>query len=191
VTDRVLALELARPHRQRTRVAISDGFYAGYAISGKRLIALTAKGPEILPHASSEIVLNAVASPGAIMPAPPQRAKLLAQVRLRSPVGGRTLDGIAQIYKSTRRDLISLTLSGFTPTVPNHAYAVWLYNTPHAARLLGFITQHRGRAGTLAMSGVLPSDAGRYRQILVTLETQPRPKTPGKIILNGPLGLGR
>jgi hypothetical protein len=192
VTDRVLALELAKPHGQRTRIAISDGFYAGYGISGKRLIALTATGPEILPHASSEIVLNAVGSPtAAIVPAPPQRGKLLAQVSLRSPAGGRTLKGIAEIYKSTRGDLLSLTLSGITPTVAHNAYAVWLYNTPHAARLLGFITRHRGRAGTLATSGVLPSDARRYRQILVTLETQARPGTPGKIILNGPLGLGR
>jgi hypothetical protein len=190
VTDRVHALELVRPHGRRTRVPISDGFYAGYGISGKNLTALTATGSQILPRASSEIVLDAVGSPTAIAPAPHQRGTLLAQVSLRSPAGGRPPQGIAQIYKSTHGDLLSLTLSGVRQTAPRNAYAVWLYRTPHAARLLGFITQHRGRGGTLRTSGVLPSNAGRYRQILVTLETQTRPTTPGKIILNGPLSLG-
>ena len=68
VTDRVLALELMRPHGQRTRVPISDGFYAGYGISGKNLIAITASGSQILPRASSEIVFDAVGSPPAIGP---------------------------------------------------------------------------------------------------------------------------
>jgi hypothetical protein len=191
VTDRVLGLELVRPDGQRTRIPVSDGFYAGYGISGRKLIALTAKGPETLPRASGEIVLNTVMSPTAIAPAPPGRGTLLAQLNLRSPAGGRSSEGIAQIYKSAHGDLLSLTLSGVRPIGSHDAYAVWLYNTPHAARLLGFITHHRDRAGTLTTSGVLPSNAGRYRRILVTLETQPRPKTPGKIILNGPLRLGR
>ena len=189
VTDRVLALELMRPKGQRTRVPISDGFYAGYGISGKNLIAITGSGSQILPRASSEIVFDAVGSPTAIAPAPRQRGTLLAQVSLRSPAGGRTPEGIAQIYKSPHGDSLSLTLSGVRPIGPHNAYAVWLYNTLHAARLLGFITQHLGRAGTLTTRGVLPSDAGRYHQILVTLETQARAKTPGKIILSGPLSL--
>lgn len=189
VTDRVLALELMRRHGQRTRVPISDGFYAGYGISGKNLLALTASGSQILPRASSEIVFDAVGSPPAIGPAAPQRGTLLAQVSLRSPGGGRTPEGIAQIYKSTHSDSFSLTLSGVRPIAPHNAYAVWLCNTIHAARLLGFITPHLGRAGTLTTSGILPSDAGRYRQILVTLETQARANTPGKIILSGPLRL--
>ena len=189
VTDRVLALELMRPHGQRTRVPISDGFYAGYGISGKNLLAITASGSQILPRASSEIVFDAVGSPPAIGPAPPQRGTLLAQVGLRSPGGGRAPAGIAQIYKSTHGDSFSLTLSGVRPIAAHSAYAVWLYNTVHAARLLGFVTQHRGHAGTLTTSAVLPSDARQYRQILITLETQTRPKTPGKIILDGPLSL--
>jgi hypothetical protein len=192
VTDRVLALELVRPHGQRTRVPISDGFYAGSGISGKNLIenliALTANGPQILPRASSELVFDAVGSPTASAPTPRQRGPLLARVRLRSPAGGRTPEGIAEIYNSTYGDFLSLTLSGVRPTVPHNGYAVWLYSTPRAARLLGFITE---RLGHVTTSGFLPSDAGRYREILVTLETQTRPKTPGKIILNAPLSLSK
>ncbi|MFZ0041766.1 MAG: hypothetical protein WAK93_10700, partial [Solirubrobacteraceae bacterium] len=191
VTDRVLGLELVRPNGQRTRIPIDEGFYAGYAISGEKLIALTAKGPEPLPRASSETVLNTDASPTAIAPTPRQRGRLLTQLNLRSPAGDRQAKGIAQIYKSTRGRLLSLTLSGVRPIGSHTAYAVWLYNTPHAARLLGFINHHRGHAGTLTTSGMLPANAGRYRQILITLETQPRPTTPGKIILNAPLRLGR
>jgi hypothetical protein len=189
VTDRVLGLEMIRPNRQRTQIPITDGFYAGYGISGSKLVALTAKGPETLPPASGEIVLNTVASATPIAPAPRQRGALLAQLNLRSPGGDRSSEGIAQIYKSTPGDLLSLTLSGVTPIGSHEALAVWLYSTPHAAQLLGFITQHRDRDGLLTTSAILPADAGRYHQILVALEAQTRRKTPGKIMLNGSLSL--
>jgi len=187
VTDRVLALELLRPHGPRTQVPLSDGFYAGYGISGKSLTALTATNSQILPRTSSESVFDTIRSPTAISPAAHQRGALLAQVRLRSPAAGRTPEGIAKIYRSTHGDLLSLALAGVKPTSPHNMYAVWLYNTHHAARLLGFITQHLGRDGKLTTSGPLPPDPGQYRQIIVTLETQARPRTPGKIILTGPL----
>jgi hypothetical protein len=174
--------------------AAFSAFYRRYEpamLTGRKLIARTATGPQILPRASSELVFNAVGSHSTIAPAPHQRGTLLAQLALRSPAGGRTTQGIAQIYKSTHGDLLSLTVSGVRLNVPHDAYAVWLYNAPHASRLLGFINQHPGRGGKLETSGVLPSDARRYRQILVTLETQTRPTTPGKIVVNGPFRLGR
>jgi hypothetical protein len=185
VTDRVLALELIGPHGQRKPVPISDGFYAVDG-AGNNLIATTATGPQILPGASSELVLNTVGSRDTSVTAPDQ---LLAQIHLRSPSGGRTPRGSAQIYKTTHGYGLSLAAAGIGPTVAPNAYAVWLYRAPHVARLLGFVTQRPDRHGTVSTGGVLPSDAGRYHQILVTLETQTHPTTPGKIILTGPLNL--
>jgi hypothetical protein len=185
VTDRVLALELIGRHGQRKPVPISDGFYTVDG-AGNNLIATTAAGPQILPGASSELVLNTVGSRDTSVTAPDQ---LLAQIHLRSPSGGRTPRGSAEIYKTAHGSALSLAAAGIGPTVAPNAYAVWLYRAPHAARLLGFITQRLARAGTVTTGGILPSDAGRYHQILVTLETQTHPTTPGEIILTGPLNL--
>jgi hypothetical protein len=187
VTDRVLRLAVIGLHGQPQPVPITDGFYTVDG-TGQNLIATTATGSQALPRASADLVLNTGGSPSAV-PAPHHRGTLLAQIALRSPAGGRSPHGIAQIYKSTHGYVLSLTFTGIDTTISSKEYAVWLYNTPHAARLLGFIDQRLARAGTVTTSGVLPPDAAHYRQILVTRETQTRPTTPGKIILDGHLKL--
>ena len=134
VTDRVLALELMRPHGQRTRVPISDGFYAGYGISGKNLIAITASGSQILPRASSEIVFDAVGSPTAIAPAPPQRATLLAQVSLRPP-GWRshTRRDRADLQIDAQRLLLAHALRGQTHRCTRRVRRLALQHPPRRA----------------------------------------------------------
>jgi hypothetical protein len=190
VTDRVRALELIGANGQRTPVPITDGFYTVDGTLGKNLIATTATGSQILlPRSSNQLVLNTVGSQNAIVSPPHQQGTLLAQIALRSPAGGRTPNGIAKIFRSTRGISLSLTVAGVSPKVTQNRYAVWLYSAPNVARVLGFITQRPDRHGTVTTGGVLPSDAGRYHQILVTLETQIHPTTPGKIILTGPLSL--
>jgi hypothetical protein len=37
------------------------------------------------------------------------------------------------------------------------------------------------------MAGALPTNASHFKQLLVTLETQSNPRTPGKIVLQGAL----
>jgi hypothetical protein len=190
VTDRVLALELIGANGQRTPVPITDGFYTVDGTPGKNLIATTATGSQILlPRPSNQLVLNTVGSQNAIVSPPHQGGTLLAQIALRTPAGGPTPNGIAKIYTSTHGISLSLTVAGVSRKVTQNRYAVWLYSTPHVAQLLGFITQRPDRHGTVTTGGVLPSDAGHYHQILVTLETQTHPTTPGKIILTGPLNL--
>jgi len=54
---------------------------------------------------------------------------------------------------------------------------------------LGFVNPGVSSSGVLQTAGVLPSGASRYAQLLVTLETQSKPKTPGKVVLQGPLKL--
>ncbi|HWC87650.1 MAG TPA: hypothetical protein VG388_14015 [Solirubrobacteraceae bacterium] len=189
VTDRVLALQLIGPNGQRKPVPITDGFYTVDGTPGKDLLATTATGSQILPRASNQLVLNTVGSENAIVSPPHQRAMLLAQIALRSPAGDRTPNGIARIYNSTHGISLSLTIAGVSRKLTHKTYAVWLYSTPHAARLLGFITQRPNRHGTVTTGGVLPSNTGRYQQILVTIENQTHLTTPGKIILTAPLSL--
>ncbi len=75
--------------------------------------------------------------------------------------------------------------------VPNNhnAYAAWLYNSPSDAYRLGFVNPAVGKSGTLQVGSALPATASRYKQLLLTLETQSNPKSPGKIILQGPFSL--
>jgi hypothetical protein len=187
VTNRVRELELIGSHGQRSRVPISDGFYT-VAGPGNDLIATTATGSERLPAASSEIVLNTLASHASV-PTPTIHGSLVAQIPLRPPSRHRTPAGIVYIYKSTQGYGLSLDAAGVRPASASNAYAVWLYNTPHEAQLLGFIAKGTARAGNLTTHGALPSHPNRYNLILVTLETNSRPTTPGKVVLEGPLSL--
>jgi len=43
-----------------------------------------------------------------------------------------------------------------------------------------------GKSGQLQVGSPLPANAGRFKQLLLTLETQSSPKSPGAIILQGP-----
>ncbi len=72
-------------------------------------------------------------------------------------------------------------------TKPPNAYAVWLYNSPNDAKLLGFVNPSVGKTGRLSTAGTLPTNASHYKQLIVTVETTASPKTPGSIILQGAL----
>ena len=67
----------------------------------------------------------------------------------------------------------------------NDAYAVWLYNSPSDARILGFVNPSVGTNGRLQTAGGFPTNASHFHQLLITLETQSNPKTPGTIVLRG------
>jgi hypothetical protein len=69
------------------------------------------------------------------------------------------------------------------------SYAVWLFNTRVDARLLGFVTPPVGSAGTFSSGVTLPTDAIRFRLVLVTRETSAQPTAPGTALLRGPLSL--
>jgi hypothetical protein len=75
------------------------------------------------------------------------------------------------------------------------AYALWLFNSKTDAKLLGFVPQRVGKDGRFATQGELPTDASKYKKLVVTNEvvtTQTRtpPKLPGQVVLQGDLKLG-
>ena len=75
---------------------------------------------------------------------------------------------------------------GVAPNSHN-AYAVWLSNTPTDSTRVGFVNQGVGKNGRLQTGGALPANAAHYKDVLLTLETQSSPKTPGTVILGGQL----
>lgn len=113
-------------------------------------------------------------------------AKLLAQINLKSPTGGQAV-GIAQILKTTSTKAVAILGQHLPPNTSHNAYAVWLYNSPTDSTLLGFVSPAVGATGKLQTLGTLPSNASRYHKLIVTVETAPKPKTPGTIVLEGTL----
>ncbi len=116
-------------------------------------------------------------------------AQVVAQVNLTPPNPASKAAGIAEVLKEGATDGIAIVAQKMAPntTKPPNAYAVWLYNSPVDAHLLGFVNPGVGASGALSTAGGLPSNAAHYKELIVTLETHASPKTPGPIILQGAL----
>jgi hypothetical protein len=116
-------------------------------------------------------------------------AQVVAQINLTPPDPASKAAGIAEVLKEGATDGIAIVAQKLAPntTSPPNAYAVWLYNSPTDAHRLGFVNPGVGSNGRLSTAGGLPSDAARYKELIVTLETTGTPKTPGTIVLRGAL----
>ncbi|MDQ6605527.1 MAG: anti-sigma factor, partial [Actinomycetota bacterium] len=107
-----------------------------------------------------------------------------------SPAGtDRNAFGAAAIVRPARGTLRLVLRGRGLPANQNDSYAVWLFNTPGDARLLGFISPGVGAAGTFSSGTPLPTDVARFRELIVTLETTSRPPAPGQAVLKAPLRL--
>jgi hypothetical protein len=116
-------------------------------------------------------------------------AKVVAQVNLTPTAAGSKAAGIAEVLREGTTDGIAIVAQNIPPNTayPPNAYAVWLYNSPTDARILGFVNPGVGANQRLSTAGGLPSNASHYKQLIVTLETVATPKTPGAVVLQGTL----
>jgi hypothetical protein len=116
-------------------------------------------------------------------------ARVLAQINLTPPSSTSKAAGIAEVLKEGATDGIAIVAQHVLPntTKPANAYAVWLYNSATDAHILGFVNPGVTSTGRLSTAGGLPSNASHYKELIVTLETQASPTTPGTIILQGAL----
>lgn len=119
-------------------------------------------------------------------------AKVVAQINLTPPSGNKQSKaaGIAEVLNEGTTDGIAIVAQNVPPnrtTKPLNAYAVWLYNSPKDAKILGFVNPGVGKTGRLSTAGALPSNASHYKNLIVTLESTGSPKAPGAIILQGAL----
>ena len=74
------------------------------------------------------------------------------------------------------------------PASKGFYYAIWLYNS-HTSALPLSKSPAVGSTHRLAGGSLLPSTAADYHEILLTRETNPHPKHPGRVILRGPFSL--
>jgi Sigma-70, region 4 len=110
----------------------------------------------------------------------------LAQLNLVSPTGAKDTVGIAQVIRERSVVGVVIDAEGMPANTSHNAYAVWLYNSPSSHKFVGFVPNLVGKNGRLATEGQLPAGATRFHRILVTLETQSKPSSPGEVVLSGP-----
>jgi Sigma-70, region 4 len=116
-------------------------------------------------------------------------AKVVAQINLTPPHTSSKAVGIAEVLDEGSNQGVAIVAQNVPPNSkkPPNAYAVWLYNSPTDAQILGFVNPGVGSNGRLSTAGALPSNAKHYKKLIVTVETNAKPKTPGTIILQGTL----
>jgi hypothetical protein len=118
-------------------------------------------------------------------------ASVVAQINLAPPATAKQSKaaGIAEVLNEGSTDGVAIVAQNVPPnkTKPPNAYAVWLYNSPQDAKILGFVNPGVGKTGRLSTAGGLPTNASHYKHLIVTVETTASPKTPGTIILQGDL----
>jgi hypothetical protein len=114
--------------------------------------------------------------------------RVLAQINLKPPSGGKQV-GVAEVLQAQGKVGVAIVAQGLAANAkrPPNAYAVWLYNSPSDSRILGFVNPPVGNNGRLQTAGGFPTNASHFHQLLISLETQSNPKTPGTIVLQGQL----
>lgn len=75
------------------------------------------------------------------------------------------------------------------PETRGFFYAIWLYNSHTSAEALSK-SPAVGSSRKLAGGALLPANAGQFREILLTRETDTHPTHPGKVVLRGAFSLG-
>lgn len=113
-----------------------------------------------------------------------------AQINLTPPEGAQgEAAGVAQIGREGNQRAVALAIQGLQRATQQRFYAVWLYTSPSKASFQGFLNPQPGKDGRVATGFPLPDNARGFRELVVTRETQERPKRPGTIVLRGALEL--
>lgn len=121
----------------------------------------------------------------------PQSFEPLLTAIMKPPKGKTSKsEAVAVIARPVGTEDLSLAIRAIAlPPSPQRgwAYSVWMYTSPKNARFIGFPTKLVGKDGVLEVAFQLPKDTKNYKEVLITRETAERPKTPGAIVLRGPL----
>lgn len=109
------------------------------------------------------------------------------QIQMRSPAPHSRSTGVVEVLSEGGKRAFYIEAENLAPS--NHFfYAVWLYNSPTSSEPLSKAPPV-GASRRLAGGALLPADAGNYRKILLTRETNTHPTKPGKTVLEGPFSL--
>jgi Sigma-70, region 4/Anti-sigma-K factor rskA, C-terminal len=110
------------------------------------------------------------------------------QLNLVSPSPTSKAVGLVEVLSQGSKRAFLVTAEHLPPTENGFFYAAWLYNSASDARVLGRAPSVSSN-GQLQAVGALPSNAGHFREMLITRETSSKPAHPGPVVLNGPFSL--
>jgi hypothetical protein len=110
----------------------------------------------------------------------------LVQLNLTSPTGAKSTLGVVQVERVDGVIGMVIYAQGIPANTAHNAYAVWLYNSTTSFKFVGFVQYLVGKTHTIDTEGKLPAGATKYHHLLITLETQAHPSTPGEVVLSGP-----
>jgi hypothetical protein len=114
-------------------------------------------------------------------------AHLVAQINMISPSKSSKAVGVALVLKQGKNTGIAIRAQNLPANGKHDAYAVWLYKSAQDSHILGFVNPSVGSNGVLQAESGLPSNAGHFKQLLITKENQQHPNGPGTIVLRGQL----
>jgi hypothetical protein len=187
-----------KPRDQRPRSRVGGALVLGglslVAIAVVVVAVVVSSSGGTSKHSSSTSARQAASAPTsssavATTTSSTTATRVVAEINLLSPRAHSKAVGIAEVLKQGTKSGIAIVAQGLAPnsTHPPNAYAVWLYNSPADSLILGFVNPGVGSSGRLQTEGPLPTNAGHYKQVLLTLETRADPHAPGKVVLRGML----
>ncbi|HEY1834153.1 MAG TPA: hypothetical protein VGG08_06940 [Solirubrobacteraceae bacterium] len=103
---------------------------------------------------------------------------------LKAPESSSASTGVAEILSESGKKALFVQAEHI-PATKGFFYAIWLYNSTNSALP---VSRSPEVSSTHAFSGAvaLPSNAGEFKEILITRETSTKPTRPGHVVLRGP-----
>jgi hypothetical protein len=115
------------------------------------------------------------------------RASETRRLTLAAPSGQGNALGVAAVLQERSTYAFYLAAERLAPS-NGFFYAVWLFNSPTSYEALSK-SPPVGSNGRLQGGALLPADAAKYHEMIVTKETNERPTRPGPVVLRGSFGL--
>lgn len=117
------------------------------------------------------------------------QAKEDKRITLTSPDAASNAVGVAEVLSEGSQYAFYLAAQHLQPSKgKGFFYAVWLYNSPSSYEPLSRAPDV-GASGNVQGGALLPKDAGKYHTMLLTRETDPKPSSPGPVVLRGAFAL--
>jgi hypothetical protein len=110
------------------------------------------------------------------------------QIALTSPEPNSKTVGLVEVLSEGSKRAFYIAAEHLPPST-GFFYAVWLYNSPTSSAPLGRIPPVSSK-GQAQGGALLPANAGDYREILLTRETNSKATQPGQVVLSGAFSLG-
>ncbi|HEY3865270.1 MAG TPA: sigma factor-like helix-turn-helix DNA-binding protein [Solirubrobacteraceae bacterium] len=110
------------------------------------------------------------------------------QIALTSPEPNSKTVGLAEVLSEGSKRAFYIAAEHLPPS-KGFFYAVWLYNSPTSSLALGKIPPVSSN-GQAQGGALLPANAGNYREMLLTRETNEHAPQPGPVVLSGAFSLG-